>query len=327
VSPDPASDSSKIAVFASISHLTVRAGATAIVTVQGNPSGNSSMSGLAKTELHLAQPLGWLDQLAALLARELAPSSRKFRTALRLATIGTLGAGLIASCHVNSGFGTYAVWLLVGAGPMMSPRKASAFLIAEALALSTSVVMARILVEAPWLMLPFLFASISLSTYVGAIRNLGSGLLLIQQRAGLHSDVRTHPRPRLDARIFQSPFNEGNRKIAVNRHVVPVTVDQSFDGKVMLGSVQQHAAAHRDREFSLYVAVTDYLLRSETDIREAAHFQDAGFHPVVANGMSTVAARGVDDDDSVRLTGSWVETDYAVLECKGALRVMRPSFQ
>jgi hypothetical protein len=138
------------------------------------------MAGLAKTELHLAQPLGWLDQLSAMLARELAPSSRKFRTALRLTTIGTLGAGLIASCHVNSGLGTYAVWLLVGAGPMMSPRKASAFLIAEALALSTSVVMAGISVETPWLMLPFLFASISLSTYVGTIRNLGSGLLLIQ---------------------------------------------------------------------------------------------------------------------------------------------------
>jgi len=138
------------------------------------------MAGPAKTELHLAQPLGWLDQLAALLARELAPSSRKFRTALRLATIGTLGAGLIASCHVNSGLGTYAVWLLVGAGPMMPPRKASAFLIAEALALAASVLMAGILVEAPWLMLPFLFVVISLSTYVGAIRNLGSGLLLIQ---------------------------------------------------------------------------------------------------------------------------------------------------
>src|SRR6266851_5819195 len=34
------------------------------------------MAGLAKTELHLAQPLGWLDQLAALLARELAPSAQ-----------------------------------------------------------------------------------------------------------------------------------------------------------------------------------------------------------------------------------------------------------
>ena len=86
------------------------------------------MAGVAKPELRLAQPLGWYDRLAALLARELAPSSRKFRTAFRITKIGTLGAGLVASCHVNNQLGTYLVWLLVGAGPMMSVRKASAFL-------------------------------------------------------------------------------------------------------------------------------------------------------------------------------------------------------
>ena len=85
------------------------------------------MAGFAKAELRLARPSGWFDQLAALLARELAPSSRKFRTALRLATMATLGAGLVVSCHVNNELGTYIVWLLVGAGPMMSPRKAVRF--------------------------------------------------------------------------------------------------------------------------------------------------------------------------------------------------------
>jgi fusaric acid resistance family protein len=138
------------------------------------------MVGFAKPELRLAQTPGWFDQLAALLARELAPSSRKFRTALRLTTIGTLGAGLIASCHVNNQLGTYIVWLLVGAGPMMAPRKALAFLIAEALALSASVVMAGILAETPWLMLPFIFTVFSISTYLGTTRNLGAALLLIQ---------------------------------------------------------------------------------------------------------------------------------------------------
>ena len=107
-------------------------------------------------------PVGSI-QLAALLSRELAPSSRKLRTAFRLTTIGTLGAGLVASCHVNNQLGTYIAWLLVGAGPMVAPRKAAAFLIAEALALAASVVMAGILVETPWLILPFLFAAISLS--------------------------------------------------------------------------------------------------------------------------------------------------------------------
>ena len=138
------------------------------------------MADLAKPELRLSQPSGWFDQLAALISQELAPSSRKFRTALRLTTIGTVGAGLVASCHVNNQLGTYIVWLLVGAGPMMSARKARAFLIAEALALAASVVMAGILVEAPWLMLPFIFAVMSFSTYVGTTRKLGAPLLLIQ---------------------------------------------------------------------------------------------------------------------------------------------------
>src|ERR1700730_9911806 len=146
----------------------------------GKSLSNSSMAGLAKPELRLAQPSGWFDQLAALLTRELAPSSRKFRTALRLTTIGTVGAGLVASCHVNNQLGTYIVWLLVGAGPMMSARKACAFLIAEALALAATVLMAGILAETPWLMLPFLFAVMSFSTYLGTTRKLGAALLLIQ---------------------------------------------------------------------------------------------------------------------------------------------------
>src|SRR5271169_4772516 len=138
------------------------------------------MAGFAKTERRLAQPFAWFDQIAALLAHELAPTSRKFRTALRLATIGTIGAGLIASCHVNNELGTYIVWLLVGAGPMMSPRKAIAFLIAEAFTLAASVVLAGILSETPWLMLPFLFALVSFTTYLGTTFKLGAALLLIQ---------------------------------------------------------------------------------------------------------------------------------------------------
>ena len=138
------------------------------------------MAAFAKPGLRLAQPTGWFDQLAALLARELAPNSRKLRTALRMTTIATLGAGLVASCHVDNELGTYIVWLLVGAGPMMSVRKAGAFLVAEALALISSVVMARALAETPWLMLPFLFALLSFSTYLGMIWKLGAPLLLIE---------------------------------------------------------------------------------------------------------------------------------------------------
>jgi Fusaric acid resistance protein family len=138
------------------------------------------MAGFAQPEIRLAQPPGWFDQLAALLTRELAPSPRKLRTALRMTTIATLGAGLIASCHVDNQLGTYIVWLLVGAGPMMSLRKGVAFLIAEGFAVAASVLMAGILVESPWLLLPFLFAIISLSTYLGTTFKLGAPILLIQ---------------------------------------------------------------------------------------------------------------------------------------------------
>jgi hypothetical protein len=70
------------------------------------------------------------------------------------------------------------VWLLAGAGPMMSIRKALAWQIAVMLALITSVVMARALAETPWLMLPFLFAFISFSTHAGTTWKLGVGLLV-----------------------------------------------------------------------------------------------------------------------------------------------------
>jgi uncharacterized membrane protein YccC len=97
-----------------------------------------------------------------------------------MAAIGTMSAGLVVSSHVNNELGTYIVWVLVGAGPMMSVRKALTFLVAEALALMASVVIARMFVETPWLMLPFIFAMFSFSTYLGNVMKLGAYLLLIQ---------------------------------------------------------------------------------------------------------------------------------------------------
>jgi uncharacterized membrane protein YccC len=138
------------------------------------------MAGFVRQQLRIQQPFVWLDQLEALVARELAPSPRKIRTALRISAIVAIATGLDASWHVNSPLGAVIVWLLAGAGPMMSLRKALAWQIAVMLALFTSVVMARAFAETPWLMLPFVFAWILLSTYVGTTRKLGVGLLVIQ---------------------------------------------------------------------------------------------------------------------------------------------------
>ena len=138
------------------------------------------MAGFIEQQSGIQRPLAWLDRLEALVTRELAPSARKIRTALRIATIVTIAIGLDASCHVNTQLGAVIVWLLAGAGPMMSIRKALAWQIAVVLALITSVVMARAFAETPWLMLPFVFVWISFSTYVGATRKLGAGVLVIQ---------------------------------------------------------------------------------------------------------------------------------------------------
>jgi uncharacterized membrane protein YccC len=135
---------------------------------------------VAQPELRPAEPYRWADWLGGLLARELAPSPRKFRVALRITLIGTLGAALIAICHVSNELGTYIVWLLVGAGPMMSLRRAGLFLALLGIAAAGSVVMARGFAETPWLMLPFIFILLAASSYAGNAANLGAGLLLPQ---------------------------------------------------------------------------------------------------------------------------------------------------
>jgi uncharacterized membrane protein YccC len=138
------------------------------------------VAGFVEQPFSIQRPLAWLDRLEALVARELAPSARKIRTALRISTIVTIAIGLDASCHVNTQLGAVIVWLLAGAGPMMSIRKALAWQLAVMVALITAVIMARAFAETPWLMLPFVFVWISLSTYVGATRKLGAGMLVIQ---------------------------------------------------------------------------------------------------------------------------------------------------
>jgi uncharacterized membrane protein YccC len=138
------------------------------------------VAGFIERPFGVQRPLAWLDRFEALVASELAPSARKIRTALRISMIVTLAIALDASCHVNSQLGAVIVWLLAGAGPMMSIRRALAWQFAVMLALITAVVMARAFAETPWLMLPYVFVWISLSTYVGTTRKLGVGVLVIQ---------------------------------------------------------------------------------------------------------------------------------------------------
>ena len=138
------------------------------------------MAGFVEQRFSFQRPFAWLDRLEALVAHELAPSAGKIRTALRISTIVTIAIGLDASCHINTKLDAVIIWLLAGAGPMMSLRKALTWQFAVMLTLIASVMMARAFAETPWLMLPFVFAWISLSTYLGATRKLGAGMILIQ---------------------------------------------------------------------------------------------------------------------------------------------------
>ena len=84
------------------------------------------MAGFIEQQVGIQPPPAWLDRLKALVARELAPSLRKIRSALRVSMIVTMAIGLDASCHVNTQLGAVIVWLVAGAGRMMSIRKALA---------------------------------------------------------------------------------------------------------------------------------------------------------------------------------------------------------
>jgi uncharacterized membrane protein YccC len=122
----------------------------------------------------------WTATLAALLARELAPSPRKLVTALRMTCLATLGAAVVMICHIHNKLSTYVVWVLVGAGPMLSVPVAVRFLVAEGIALAVSMLIAQTLAETPGLLVPVVSAALAGSSYFATRRKLGAPFLLIQ---------------------------------------------------------------------------------------------------------------------------------------------------
>lgn len=121
-----------------------------------------------------------LRSLGSLLAEELAPDSRRLKTTMRMAVIGTVGAGLVASCHVQNQLGTYLVWILIGPVAMMSWRQAVIALLIIAPIVAASVQLAGMLVQAPWLTLGFLFLAGAITTYLNVQLQLGAMGLIIQ---------------------------------------------------------------------------------------------------------------------------------------------------
>jgi hypothetical protein len=146
--------------------------------LSGTPSIRSA--GTIPGRSHVRRRASWFDWLVSLLVEELAPSPRRLKTTLRTAVIGTVGAALIASCHVYNQLGTYLVWLLIGPVAMLSLRKAVTCLLILAPLLAASVQVSGMLAEAPWLMLAFLFSLTAITTYLNVTLNLGGLGLVIQ---------------------------------------------------------------------------------------------------------------------------------------------------
>jgi uncharacterized membrane protein YccC len=121
------------------------------------------------------------DTLGELLRAELAYRPRRAYIALRMATIGAVGAGLMAALHVPTILGPYIVWVLVATPTaMLAPVTAVTDLVVLAAAISLSVPMAGILAETPWLMLPAIGAVIGILTYVGVLRPMGALGLVVR---------------------------------------------------------------------------------------------------------------------------------------------------
>jgi uncharacterized membrane protein YccC len=98
-----------------------------------------------------------------------------------MATVGAVGAGVMASCHVASPLGTYIVWTMVGgAGPMMGFSEAFGWIIAAGVLAGLSVPIAGMLAETPWLLLPFIGIAMTLMTYFVTLRRFGSPSLVLK---------------------------------------------------------------------------------------------------------------------------------------------------
>src|SRR5262245_57670868 len=116
-----------------------------------------------------------------LLTEELRLRPGRLRTSVRMAFIGAVGAALMAALHVNSGLGPYTLWIaLYASNALMTASAGLALVLAEAALLSAAVAIAGILVDAPWLLLPFFGLVTALITYERSKRGLGGAWLAVE---------------------------------------------------------------------------------------------------------------------------------------------------
>src|SRR6476646_12301474 len=106
----------------------------------------------------------WLQQLVV---EELRPRPGRIRTAVRMAFIAAVGAALTAALHIDGALGPVTLWVaLYASSSAMTPSEGLALVLVYAVTLIASVFLAGILVDLPWLLLPFFGLATMLMTYV-----------------------------------------------------------------------------------------------------------------------------------------------------------------
>ncbi|MGH7908130.1 MAG: FUSC family protein [Candidatus Binataceae bacterium] len=116
-----------------------------------------------------------------LIAEELVPRPDRTRTALRIAVIGAAGIGLMAALHLDSTFGPYALWIIIGTpAAALSPAAGVRLAGGIAAAYLIGVPLAGILVQSPWMLLIFFAAAATVLTFLMADGQLSSNWLIVE---------------------------------------------------------------------------------------------------------------------------------------------------
>jgi Fusaric acid resistance protein family len=120
----------------------------------------------------------WLQQL---LIEELRPRQRRIRNSVRMAFICAAGSTLMAALHVDSVLGPATLWVaLYASSSRMTASEGLLLVLTYAAMLSASVPIAGILVDAPWMLVPFFGLATALMTYGLSKRGLAGAWLNVQ---------------------------------------------------------------------------------------------------------------------------------------------------
>jgi uncharacterized membrane protein YccC len=105
----------------------------------------------------------WLQQLAI---DELRPGPGRIRTSVRMAFISAVGIALMAALQVDSALGPVTLWVaLYASSSRLTASEGLIMIVVYAVTLSASVFLAGVLVDVPWMLLPFFGIATALMLY------------------------------------------------------------------------------------------------------------------------------------------------------------------